>query len=166
MWGDLPDILNIYASDYEEVKITPDLGVILRLRKPTQRGEITWASNTYVDLINGNLLYYVAEEEGNIVGLCYVSKKDVPDSEISHVGVLGIEVAIQYRSRGIASKLLEHTIKECKGKFDILEVSVFANNEVAKHLYKKFGFRKWGIAPGYVKRNGRYIDLEYMCLKL
>ena len=154
------------AKDYIEVKTNPNLGVILRLKKPSRKKEAIWAKNLYTDILIGNIIYNIAMENGKIVGICYVEKSDVPDSEISHVGVLGIEVAIQYRSRGIASKLLEHTIKECKGKFDILEVSVFANNEVAKHLYKKFGFRKWGIAPGYVKRNGRYIDLEYMCLKL
>ncbi|MCL5675368.1 MAG: hypothetical protein M1611_02025 [Candidatus Marsarchaeota archaeon] len=35
----------------------------------------------------------------------------------------------------------------------------------AKRLYRKFGFRTWGIAPDYIKR-GKYMDLEYMYLKL
>jgi len=43
---------------------------------------------------------------------------------------------------------------------------VFVGNEHAKRLYEKLGFKKYGLHPRAVKRNGKYIGEELMFLEL
>ena len=62
--------------------------------------------------------------------------------------------------------LLSETLKRCKGKFEIIELSVFTTNEVAKKLYRKFGFTTFGTRLRSIKRDETYIDEELMYLKL
>lgn len=165
-FSDFNQILAISDQGYFEVKGNPDFGDYLRLKKPNSRRKMQWSRYMYGQVNAGNTLFYIAQEEGKIVGFCFVVKKDIPDSEMSHVGVLAIRVDKDWRNRGIGTKLLEHAIKESKGKFEILEVFPFASNTLSKRLYKKLGFERWGIAPGYIKRGKRHIDLEYMSLRL
>ena len=163
---DLRKVLDIYDEGYLEVKENPNFGDYLRLTPPDEKRKKAWIKNQHKYLLNGDIVFSVAEEAGNIVGFCYVIKKDLPDSEMSHVGVLAIRVSKGWRNKGIGTKLLDYTLNGCHGKFDIIELFPFANNIIAKNLYKKFNLKPWGTAPGYIKRNGIYIDLEYMCLDL
>ncbi len=164
--SDFDRVAGIYRAGYGEVKDNPNFGDYLRLKKPTHSTEEKWKKNIYNDIKNGDFVYLVAEERGKILGFCYASKKDVPDSEMSHIGSVGIRVVKNYRGKGIGTQLLKKLIEKCKGKFDILEINVLRNNKKAIKLYKKFNFKTWGIAPNYVKRGKRYIDMEYLCLKL
>lgn len=62
--------------------------------------------------------------------------------------------------------MLKEMIERCKGKFEILELEVFAGNQAARHLYEKFGFKTYRLRPLSVKRNGKHIDEELMYLRL
>ena len=165
-FSDFKQIVALSDQGWEEVKDNPDFGDYFSLKKPDNRRKAKWSKEMYRQVTLGNILFYVAQEESTIVGVCFVAKKDIPDSEMSHVGVLAIRVAKDWRNRGIGTTLLEYTIRKSKGKFEILEVFPFVLNRGSKKLYKKFGFKRWGVAPRYIKRGGRYIDLEYMYLKL
>jgi len=57
-------------------------------------------------------------------------------------------------------------LTESSGRFDTIEVGIMSINRASKSLFKKFGFRRWGVAPGYVKRGKIYMDMEYRYLKL
>jgi RimJ/RimL family protein N-acetyltransferase len=165
-FGDFASVLKIYDEGYEEVKRDPNFGDYLRLTKPDLKRKRDWTAATYKKVMNRHMVFCVAEERGEIVGFCYVEKKDLPDSEMSHVGVLAIRVARGWRGRGIGTKLLAYTLKRCRRRFEIIELWPFATNEGAKRLYARFGFKRWGTAQGYIKRGKRYIDLEYMSLRL
>ena len=156
--------LNDYS--YTEIKHNPLFGTELYLKKPTLKVRLSQFNETFKNLIEGNLIYYVAIEDLKIVGYCIVKKAEIPNSELSHVGILSIHIAHNYRNMGVGSELLKYTLNKCINKFDIIGLSVFSNNIIAKRLYKKMGFKRWGIAPGYIKRNGQYTNLEYMCLDL
>ncbi|TFH01539.1 MAG: N-acetyltransferase [Candidatus Thorarchaeota archaeon] len=43
-----------------------------------------------------------------------------------------------------------------------IELSVFAFNERAKHVYEKLGFKEWGIAHKIFFIEGEYHDAHYM----
>lgn len=163
---DLQGIAKLFRSNYDEIKSNPNLGLTLRLKKPSRAAENSWALMTYKSILSGDLLYDVAEQERKIIGVCFVIKYDIPDSEMSHIGTLGIKVGEKFRKTGIGTKLMKHMLSRCKNKFEIIELSTFSNNNEAKKLYEKLGFKRWGIAPRYVKRGKRYIDKEYMYLRL
>ena len=164
--ADLRSIADIYDQAYDEVLSNPDFGDYLRLKRPDQKRIKKWAKGLYSEIRNGNVLFFVAEHGNKIVGFCFVKKKDIPDSEISHVGVLGIRIIADFRGKGFGKLLVKHALEESRGKFDIVEVEIVDINSASKSLFMKLGFKTWGVAPRYIKRGGRYIDLEYMYLKL
>lgn len=90
------------------------------------------------------------------------------ETKISKLTPGGIELSVkkEHRGKGIGLTLLEEMIRRCKGKFEILELEVFSGNQSAKRLYEKPGFKTYGVRPGSVKRNGKYIDEELMFLKI
>lgn len=48
----------------------------------------------------------------------------------------------------------------------LVELQVFASNEVAIHVYEKLGFRRVGVVPGKMLRNGRLLDEIHMYVDL
>ncbi|MCL5675295.1 MAG: GNAT family N-acetyltransferase [Candidatus Marsarchaeota archaeon] len=163
---DLPTLKAIFQNEYKEVTRHSDYGIPLRLRKPTSKELEERIEDAYKSTLSHDNFYYVIEADGKIAGICNIVKKDIPDSEMSHVGILGITILEKYRGMGLGTKLMKYALEHCRNQFKIIELSVFASNEAAKRIYEKFGFKTWGIAPGYVKRGRRYIDMEYMYLKL
>jgi ribosomal-protein-alanine N-acetyltransferase len=68
--------------------------------------------------------------------------------------VMNVAVAPEYRSRGIATKLLEHLFERTAGdgrRGYTLEVRV--SNNSAIRLYEKLGFKARGIRRGYYTDN-------------
>jgi L-amino acid N-acyltransferase YncA len=165
-WEDFDDLLELYETGYTEIKSNKDYGDYVYFKKPKLSFRMEKFATDYKNMIKGNILFYVAEVNGKVVGFCVVRKKDIPDSEISHIGILSIRMAKEWRGKGIGTKLLKYTISRCKDKFEILEANVFFFNKTSVSLFKKFGFETWGTAPRYVKRGKRYIDVEYMSLRL
>ncbi|TFH09846.1 MAG: N-acetyltransferase [Candidatus Thorarchaeota archaeon] len=43
-----------------------------------------------------------------------------------------------------------------------IELSVYAFNERAKHVYEKLGFKEWGMAHEKYFIDGEYIDTHYL----
>ncbi|MGE5560623.1 MAG: N-acetyltransferase family protein [Chloroflexota bacterium] len=76
-----------------------------------------------------------------------------------HVAELGIGIAAGYRNAGIGAALLATAIDWCRGRgFIRLELSVFASNERAIALYRRFGFCEEGRRRAKYAIDGRYVD--------
>jgi ribosomal protein S18 acetylase RimI-like enzyme len=163
--SDFPGVLKLCWSIYGEVKADPGFGDYVFFKRPTKANIRRWFNVLRKDIAKRNAVYCIAESRGHVLGQCFV-RRDTPGSEISHVGMLSILVAKGYRNSGIGTKLLDFTIRKCKGRFEILHLRVFSSNKRAKRLYKRFGFRSFGVAPGFHKRGNRYTDREFMYLKL
>ena len=101
--------------------------------------------------------------DSHVVGWCDV-RRATPGSPIDHRGVLGICIRKQFRSRGVGTALMREVLEKCRGKFEIVELSVLATNPRAFELYKRFGFEEIGVLPRAVKRSGIYIDERLMYL--
>ncbi len=164
--ADLKYIAEIYDNAYDEVKHNPDFGDYLRLKRPKTNNLKKWESSLYSNIKAGNILFLVATENGSAIGFCFVSKKDIPDSEISHVGILGIRILPEFRGKGIGTALVNRAIKKSSGKFDCIEASTMSINKPSGALLRKFGFKKLGTFPGLVKRGKRRIDMNYYYLDL
>ncbi len=163
-WSDFTALVENYFALYEEVLENPDIGVSLFPQRPTLGEEAEWFARLYRRVQEGVAVASVAEEQGRAVGLCNVERKT--HAEGQHIGVLGILVAREWRRKGIGRALLEHTIVRCRGRFEFLELAVFASNTHARTLYQSLGFRPWGVEPQAILRGGRRTDLEHMMLHL
>jgi len=164
-WDDFDDIIKNYYSYYEELEVDSSIGLVFHKNPPDINSEITWFSNMIISVNRGDAIAVVAEYSGKIVGLCDVYSKR-PNSEVSHIGSLGITVIKDYRNMGIGTLLMKKAIKLSKGKFDILVLDVFETNDMAIHLYEKLGFKKYAYLPKGIKRKGEYIGTFSMFLEL
>jgi len=164
-WGDFTPIVENFLALYDEVVENPDLGISLFPKRPSWGEEAEWFAGLYRRVLEGSTVAAVAVEEGRVVGLCTADRRK-PARETEHIGVVGLLVAQPWRGRGIGKSLLGRVIERSRGKFEILELSVFHSNTKARGLYQSLGFRPWGLFPGGILRDGRRTDLEYMSLEL
>lgn len=87
----------------------------------------------------------------------------------SHVGTLGITVAKDFRGDGIGKQYMQALIDEAIKTLPALRVIkliVFANNLIARELYKKLGFIECGTLPEGLLYKGEYIDQIEMFQKI
>lgn len=100
--------------------------------------------------------YFAISDEGAVVGWCDITPNSIP--EFRHVGTLGMGVIAPFRRRGIGRALLETTLRHAKEQSQIerVELLVFASNQRAIELYKKFGFEYEGEKRKVRKIDGRY----------
>lgn len=105
-----------------------------------------------------NSIYLVAELGGKIIGTlnCRGSKRQA----IRHTVTLGMSVDPAWRGKGIGSLLMARAIEWAKGTGIVkrIELSVFAHNEAAIHLYRKFGFAVEGQRRQAIFRDEQYLD--------
>jgi len=114
-----------------------------------------------------NSILLVAEMRGKIIGtLNCRGRKD--RNAIRHVVSLGMSVDRNWRGQGIGSLLMADAIEWAKGTGFIkrIELLVFERNEVAIHLYQKFGFEIEGKHRKAIYRDGVYLDNLTMALLL
>ena len=81
-----------------------------------------------------------------------------------HVATFGIGVDTGFQGRGVGSKLVAAALDLCDKWLHIkrVELTVYADNEGAIALYKKFGFSVEGLSPCYALRDGEYVDALHM----
>ena len=88
-------------------------------------------------------------------------------SRYSHRAELSITVLRDYWGQGIGTELMDRLLNFAKKSgVELVYLDVRADNERAKKLYKKFGFRSIGVFPSYFKINNVYYDAEIMTLLL
>lgn len=163
--SDFYRIMGHYLEFYDEIKYDSSFGLVFFDEKPSLLDEMRVFVEDLKACAEGNAVGLVAESDRVLVGYCYVGRKR-PHTAVSHRGGVYISVKKEFRGKGVGTMLLKEMIQKCRGKFEILELEVFAENQPAIHLYKKFGFKSYGLRPNSVKRAGKYFDEELMYLKL
>jgi RimJ/RimL family protein N-acetyltransferase len=113
-----------------------------------------------------NYIPLVAEYENRIVGYTAIYKN--PHSRKKGVGDQLIYLHQHFHNVGLGTammkKLLELAKKEGIHKIDL---SVIADNQIAIHLYKKFGFQIEGVSrDSFFGSDGKYHDMVKMGLLL
>ncbi len=165
-WDDLLGTYHIYLSAYNEVKKNPDFNDVIGKTKVPLTEHIDAFAKVFKEVMNKETVFCIAKMKNEAIGQCYVRQYGGPGVETSHVGVLRIFIKKEARGKGVGKKLINAVITRCRGKFDLLELDVVSKNDPAIGLYKKLGFKTWGVAPSFFKRNGKYKSLEHMYLKL
>ncbi len=107
-----------------------------------------WSAGDFLEMVEADYAhYYVAEEDGVIVGCCGI-RNIAGEGEITNV-----VVAQEHRKKGIGQKMLEYMLDRAEA-FGIgdctLEVRV--SNQEAIRLYEKLGFTGEGVRPGFYEK--------------
>ena len=77
---------------------------------------------------------------------------------------IGLMVARKAQRQGVGSALMAAVCEYADRWLGLLrlELTVFADNEVARRLYRRFGFEVEGRFRGYAMRDGVYVDAVSM----
>ncbi|TRO51179.1 GNAT family N-acetyltransferase [Candidatus Bathyarchaeota archaeon] len=107
--------------------------------------------------VNAGMLYLIARVQGKVVG---GASMDPQTDKRAHVAQFGIFICDGYRNLGLGTEMLKEFIEIAKKRgFEILQLSVFANNTKALNVYKKCGFKEIGRLSRDIKfLDGRYTD--------
>jgi ribosomal protein S18 acetylase RimI-like enzyme len=101
--------------------------------------------------------------DGQIVGLGGF-KREAGAKDGHKAFVWGIYVDASWRGRGVASALMAAIIGSARESVEQLTLAVVRGNESALGLYRKFGFRVYGIEPRALKTSMGYVDEVLMSL--
>lgn len=83
-----------------------------------------------------------------------------PNPRMRHSASIGIMVHKDFQNKGVGTQLMEAIIDIADNWLMLIrvELTVFADNEKAINLYKKFNFEIEGIKKKAGIRNGEYVD--------
>lgn len=106
------------------------------------------------------------DADGEILGMlnCAGSTRRA----LRHSCELGLSVALGHRDLGVGKDLLTAMVAWARGTGLVtrIELKVYARNERAIHLYRKFGFEEEGRRRRAVFQEGQYLDDLVMALLL
>lgn len=125
------------------------------LQMPFQTSEV-WRKRIAPE--NERLLQLVAVHQGAVIGNCGLEQ--FSRIRRSHCGNIGMAVAVAWQGKGIGSKLLAAALEVADNWMNLqrVELSVYADNEAAIGLYRKFGFDTEGLLRDYAVRDGGLVD--------
>ncbi|MBK1614012.1 hypothetical protein CKO44_11090 [Rubrivivax gelatinosus] len=152
-----PDDAAAYARIMGHPQVLPGL-----LQMPYPSVE-TWRTRLAESLMPGKTdLLLVAERDGLVVGCAGLH----PFAQMRrrHAAVLGIAVAHEAQGQGVGRALMQALCDWADRWAALLriELTVFADNEPAIALYRRFGFETEGRLRAYGLRDGEYVDVLTM----
>jgi RimJ/RimL family protein N-acetyltransferase len=129
----------------------------------TQAAPLEETRKSLMEDMERGVIRLIALGESKVIGWCHIR----PDrwEGFTHTGWLGMGVLNKYRGQGIGSALLYQTLAEARNRgLERVELSVFASNLPAIHLYEKFKFEIEGRKKRARKLDGNYDDIIVMAL--
>lgn len=86
-----------------------------------------------------------------------------PYKKLAHQCLLSIVVDENYRGKGVGTALLEDLMKLAKEKFhiELLHLEVYEYNP-AVNLYRRMGFKEFGIQKHFIKEQNQYVGKIFM----
>lgn len=132
--------------------------------------EDKFSLETVIERIKPNMGKFVLgafADNGRLVGIVtFIRENGV---KTSHKGnVFGMYVTGDMRGKGVGKNLMSELIKNSKAIVGLeqINLTVVANNDSAKNLYKSLGFQIYGLERRALKHNEKYLDEELMVLHL
>lgn len=81
--------------------------------------------------------------------------------------ITNIAVDERYRGLGVGNKILEGLVQLCIDRgLRAMTLEVRKSNEIAKSLYKKYGFKEYGIRPKYYADNNEDAIIMWKTIEL
>jgi len=140
--------------------VEDDTFLTLTGRPKTRVEEEAWLKENLDYAKQGQGYMVWAIYDGKIIGQSDFRRGGTRDW---HTCTIGLMIDRDFRGEGIGRFLLEHILKKAKEmKIKIAKLYLFDDNEIAKKLYQKFGFREFARLPKGFYRQGRYSDALQM----
>lgn len=140
------------------------------LRYPEECGRYTYEAEK--DLIENmkaseNDLFLTCTVDGKVAGNCHLFFNDRVKTR--HRASVAIALLKDYWSLGIGTVMFECMIRAAEEKEGVLqlELEVIEGNDRAMALYKKMGFREYGVRPDAIRlKDGTMLSETMMLRKL
>lgn len=125
------------------------------LQMPFQSVEV-WRQRLQAD--NERALKLVALHQGVVIG--NLGLEAYPRMRRAHAGSIGMAVAVAWQGKGVGSQLLAAALDVADNWMNLhrVELTVYADNEAAIGLYRKFSFETEGLFRDYAVRDGQWVD--------
>jgi phosphinothricin acetyltransferase len=154
---DLPAIVEIYNQAVKLRYATADLSPV------TVEGRTAWLAEH--DPARNPV--FVAESDGAVVGWCSISPYRPGRTALRYTAEISYYVHENFRGIGVASRLIEHSIRECpKLGMKTLFAILLDINPASVRILEKFGFQRWGHMPGVADFDGKECGHLYYGLRL
>lgn len=97
---------------------------------------------------------FVAESKSTLVGMTGIFIRD--RIKLKHTGnIWGVYVQPEWRGSGVADQLIQSSLNWAKEKgLQQVKLAVITTNSAAIHLYKRCGFREYGMDPNVIQWQG------------
>lgn len=115
-----------------------------------------WRQRLQTD--NERALKLVALHQGLVIG--NLGLEAFSRMRRAHAGSFGMGVAAAWQGKGVGSMLLAAALEVADNWMNLhrVELTVYADNEAAIGLYRKFGFEAEGLLRDYAVRDGQWVD--------
>lgn len=117
------------------------------------------------ELKNADLLWQVAEMDGELVGYCKLFKGmelDYPNAEASAYQLKQLYILDQYQGKGAAHQLMQWALQQARNAgASQMALSVYCDNIRAQRFYLGYGFSHVADAEFHV---GSHVDHEFIFL--
>ena len=121
----------------------------------------------YIASLSDRESIFLAEVNDQVVGFQSLDMWVKYTDSFDHVGVLGTFVLPNWRRKGIAYQLAEHTLGFARANgYEKLVIYVRAGNTGAQSFYHSLGFVAKGVLEKQVKIDGQYEDEVFLELFL
>lgn len=100
----------------------------------------------------------VALSDGQVVG--HIGLDQYARIRQGHVGTVYMGVALDWQGKGVGSRMIKAVLEVADHWMNLrrIELTVYADNEAAQRLYRKFGFEVEGRLRDYAVRDGIFAD--------
>lgn len=126
--------------------VPADVPFISRLEEETF--SMPWSTEAFLEMIEKeDARYYVAEEDGRLLGGCGVLMI------VGEGNITNVVIAPEARNRGVGTGLLQYMMEEGEREgLTAYTLEVRVSNAPAIHLYEKLGFVSEGIRPNFYEK--------------
>ena len=123
-----------------------DVPVISKLEEETF--SMPWSAEDFRQMIEKeDARYYVAEEDGELLGGCGVLLI------VGEGNITNVVIKPEARNRGIGTGLLQYLIEEgYREGLNAFTLEVRVSNQAAIHVYEKVGFVSEGVRPHFYEK--------------
>lgn len=109
------------------------------------------------DMVFKDNMYSVVEVNGKVRGIARVIRGELTMKR--HTGLFRTWLHEDAQGKGIGKQIMDYTLNWCRlHGLHKLCLTVFASNEIAKHLYEKYGFITEGVQKEQVVLNNEFQD--------
>ena len=116
-----------------------------------------------------DILSGIADSERDFMVNAYIGDELIGDLGVTlirphikylHRAYLGMSIRQKYTGMGLGSFMMQIALEQAKANgFEQVELGVFSDNDRARHMYKKMGFKEYGMNPRAFKlKDGTYRD--------